>query len=108
MLNRIILMGRLTRDPELRRTQAGIPVVSFRLAVDRDFKDKTTGEKATETICEQLAIQPPKVGQSVPFTLCGKNYRLYRMPSSSRAYPLALEKKTAVYRTLVQELGYHI
>ena len=68
----------------------------------------TTGEKATETICEQLAIQPPKVGQSVPFTLCGKNYRLYRMPSSSRAYPLALEKKTAVSRTLFQELGYHI
>ena len=68
----------------------------------------TTGEKATETICEQLAIQPPKVGQSVPFTLCGKNYRLYRMPSSSRAYPLALEKKAAAYRTLFQELGYHI
>ena len=46
MLNRIILMGRLTRDPELRHTQTGTPVASFSLAVDRDFKDKQTGEKA--------------------------------------------------------------
>lgn len=50
MLNRIILMGRLTRDPELRHTQAGTPVASFSLAVDRDFKDKQTGEKATDFI----------------------------------------------------------
>ena len=50
MLNRIIIMGRLARDPELRRTQTGTPVVSFRLAVDRDFKDKNTGEKATDWI----------------------------------------------------------
>ena len=50
MLNRIILMGRLTRDPELRHTQTGTPVASFRLAVDRDFKDKTTGEKSTDFI----------------------------------------------------------
>lgn len=45
MLNRIILMGRLTRDPELRHTQTGTPVASFSLAVDRDFKDKTTGRE---------------------------------------------------------------
>ena len=50
MLNRIILMGRLTRDPELRHTQAGTPVASFSLAVDRDFKDKATGEKGTDFI----------------------------------------------------------
>ena len=50
MLNRIILMGRLARDPELRHTQTGTPVASFRLAVDRDFKDKNTGEKATDWI----------------------------------------------------------
>ena len=50
MLNRIILMGRLTRDPELRHTQTGTPVASFSLAVDRDFKDKSTGEKATDFI----------------------------------------------------------
>ena len=50
MLNKIIVMGRLGRDPELRRTQAGTAVVSFSLAVDRDFKDKTTGERACDWI----------------------------------------------------------
>ena len=50
MLNRIILMGRLTRDPELRHTQTGTAVASLSLAVDRDFKDKTTGEKSTDFI----------------------------------------------------------
>lgn len=50
MLNKIFLMGRLTRDPELRRTQGGTPVASFTLAVDRDFKDKSSGERATDFI----------------------------------------------------------
>ena len=50
MLNRIILMGRLTRDPELRQTQSGVSVANFSLAVDRDFKDKATGEKGTDFI----------------------------------------------------------
>ena len=49
MLNKIILMGRLTRDPELRRTQSGTPVTSFSLAVDRDFKSQS-GEKETDFI----------------------------------------------------------
>ena len=50
MLNRIILMGRLTRDPELRHTQNGTAVASFTLAVDRDFKDRNSGERATDFI----------------------------------------------------------
>ena len=50
MLNRIILMGRLTRDPELRRTQSGTAVASFTLAVERDFKDQNSGQKATDFI----------------------------------------------------------
>lgn len=50
MLNKIILMGRLVRDPELRHTQSGTPVANFTLAVERDFKDKQTGEKATDFI----------------------------------------------------------
>ena len=48
MLNHIVIMGRLARDPELRHTQSGVAVASFRLAVDRDFKDKNTGERATD------------------------------------------------------------
>lgn len=49
MLNKIILMGRLTRDPELRRTQSGTAVVSFSIAVDRDYKGQS-GEKETDFI----------------------------------------------------------
>lgn len=50
MLNHIVIMGRLAKDPELRRTQSGTAVTSFRLAVDRDFKDKATGQRATDWI----------------------------------------------------------
>ena len=50
MLNRIILMGRLTRDPELRHTQSGTAVASFSLAVDRDFKSRDGGERTTDFI----------------------------------------------------------
>ena len=50
MLNHITIMGRLTRDPELRRTGSGIPCTSFTLAVDRDFSGKDTGQKETDFI----------------------------------------------------------
>lgn len=50
MLNQIFLMGRLTRDPELRYTQNQTPVASFTLAVDRDFTGKDGGEKQTDFI----------------------------------------------------------
>ena len=50
MLNHIVLMGRLTRDPELRRTQSGVPVVSFSLAVDHDVPNKETGERGVDCI----------------------------------------------------------
>lgn len=50
MLNKIIIMGRLGKDPELRTTPGGTSVASAVLAVDRDFKDKQTGEKATDWI----------------------------------------------------------
>ena len=49
MLNHIVIMGRLTRDPELRRTGSGVAVASFTLAVDRDFTGKD-GEKETDFI----------------------------------------------------------
>lgn len=48
MLNHITLMGRLVKDPELRRTNSGIPVAAFTIAVDRDFADKQSGEKETD------------------------------------------------------------
>ena len=50
MLNHIVIMGRLTRDPELRRTGSGIAVASFSVAVDRDYGGKDGGEKETDFI----------------------------------------------------------
>ena len=50
MLNHIVIMGRLTRDPELRRTGSGVAVASFTLAVDRDFSGKDGSEKETDYI----------------------------------------------------------
>ncbi len=64
----------------------------------------TTGEKATETLCAQFAITAPKVGDFTEFVSDGRPLHLYRMPSSSRAYPLALEKKAAAYRVMYQDL----
>lgn len=65
----------------------------------------TTGEKATETLCAQFSLVKPKVGDFVEFLFEERPLRLYRMPSSSRAYPLALEKKADVYRIMYQDLN---
>ena len=50
MLNHITMMGRLVRDPELRRTGSGVAVASFRVAVDRDFVSKEGGERKADFI----------------------------------------------------------
>ena len=50
MLNQTFIMGRLARDPEVRHTQSGVTVCSLTLAVDRDIKDKQTGERKTDWI----------------------------------------------------------
>ena len=65
----------------------------------------TTGQKATDIIREQIEVKEPTVGTSEPFDFGDKAMKLYRMPSSSRAYPLALEKKAAAYRVMFNELG---
>ena len=66
----------------------------------------TTGQKATDTIREQIDVLEPAIGNSSPFQLEDKLLRLYRMPSSSRAYPLALEKKAKAYLFMFNELGF--
>ena len=50
MLNKVFIQGRMCADPVIRHTQSGTAVASFTLAVERDFKDKTTGERATDFI----------------------------------------------------------
>ena len=64
----------------------------------------TTGQKATDTLCEQFSLKEPKVGNYTEFIFEERPMRLYRMPSSSRAYPLSLEKKAAAYRIMYQDL----
>ena len=64
----------------------------------------TTGQKATDTLRAQFEVEEPKVGDFSEFVFDGRPMRLYRMPSSSRAYPLALDKKAAAYRTMYQDL----
>lgn len=65
----------------------------------------TTGQKATDTLRMQIEVKEPAVGTSEPFEFEDRSMKLYRMPSSSRAYPLALEKKAAIYRVMFSELG---
>lgn len=64
----------------------------------------TTGQKATDTLRQQFNVEEPKVGDYSEFIFEGRAMRLYRMPSSSRAYPLALDKKETAYRIMYQDL----
>lgn len=64
----------------------------------------TTGQKATDTLRQQFNVEKPKVGDYSEFIFEGRAMRLYRMPSSSRAYPLALDKKATAYRIMYQDL----
>lgn len=64
----------------------------------------TTGQKATDTICAHFGIAQPKMGAYTTFRIGSEEYRLYRMPSSSRAYPMALAKKAEAYRRMFAEI----
>ena len=59
-----------------------------------------TGQKATEVVAERFGCGIPPVGGCVDIDVDGRPVRFWRMPSSSRAYPLPLEKKAAAYRKL--------
>lgn len=64
----------------------------------------TTGQKATETLSDTLGIDSPKIGEFTTFTFDERIIRFYRMPSSSRAYPLKLEKKAEVYKLMLDQI----
>lgn len=66
-----------------------------------------TGQKAIDTIRLQVDADEPSVGRKVPFSFEDRDMHLYRMPSSSRAYPLALEKKSEFYRSMFKDLGIY-
>ena len=67
----------------------------------------TTGDKATDTLMLSMpnGTEKPQIGQSIQTQFADREMTLYRMPSSSRAYPLALEKKAEAYRQLFEDIG---
>ncbi len=64
-----------------------------------------TGQKAAEELCAFFGTQAPRVGAYAEASIDGRQLRLYRMPSTSRAYPLALDKKAAAYGKMLSEIG---
>ena len=64
-----------------------------------------TGGKAAQTLAETLHCVLPKVGESIETNFAGRPIRFWRMPSSSRAYPLSLDKKAAAYRRMFETIG---
>ncbi len=70
-----------------------------------------TGQKSTETLLEDFGASPsshpsmPKMGEHSPLLIAGREMRLWRMPSSSRAYPMKLQDKAAYYRKMMQHIG---
>ena len=105
MLNKIILMGRLTRDPELRRTESGTAVCSFSIAVDRDFKSKN-GEKETDFIdivaWRATAEFVSKSTSEIPSRKTAVRKMMF-LPIPER--PTALPCRTALHRTLAANPG---
>lgn len=67
----------------------------------------TTGEKATETLLDTMPVGTikPKIGEMTQVEFAQRQLYLYRLPSSSRAYPLALEKKAAAYEKVFKSIG---
>lgn len=65
----------------------------------------TTGQKATDTLLAVVAAEQPKVGSFSEFRFGEKDMKLYRMPSSSRAYPKPLEEKASVYKAMFADIG---
>lgn len=65
----------------------------------------TTGQKATDTLISFVETEEPKIGCFSEFDFDGRSMRLYRMPSSSRAYPKSIEAKAEIYRTMFEQLG---
>lgn len=68
----------------------------------------TAGEKATGVIAQKAGVELPKMGEIAHCNYHGHAFDLWRMPSTSRAYPLALEKKAEAYREMFLQLGYEV
>ncbi len=67
-----------------------------------------TGAKAAETAAEAMGCRAPKQGEMEKINFAGRDLKFYRMPSSSRAYPMKLEKKAEIYSAMFGELGFPV
>lgn len=65
-----------------------------------------TGEKAAFMVVSQFGVTVPKAGAHVEVSLGDRIVKVYRMPSTSRAYPMAIDKKASIYRNMLEECGY--
>ena len=96
MLNHITIMGRLTRDPELRYTQSQTPVASFTLAVDRDLGSRDGGEKQTDFIDCVACVRPRSSSASISRRAA---WPLFPAVSRSVTGPIAMAASAAAQRS---------
>ena len=87
---------KITKETDIRRLLSEMPKCDSVIV---------TGQKACEIVAKQFLIDAPKVGEKKLFHIGGRTISLYRTPSSSRAYPLALEKKAETYKKCLCEIG---
>lgn len=67
-----------------------------------------TGQKSADTLCEDYGATVPRMGESSCFDIAGRQMRLWRMPSSSRAYPMKLDDKARYYSLMMQAVGIDV
>ncbi len=80
-----------------------IPALLDRIPMCHDIV--CTGQKSAETLCEDYGAKVPPLGGSSAFLIAGREMRLWRMPSSSRAYPMKIDQKAGCYRAMMQQVG---
>lgn len=64
-----------------------------------------TGQKSAETLCEDFGAKTPRMGEYDTFAIAGRQMRLWRMPSSSRAYPMKIAEKARFYKSMMEAIG---
>ena len=84
-------------------TPTDLPALLERIPLCRTLV--TTGQKATDVLTETFGCREPSIGSSEPIRIGDRDLIFFRMPSTSRAYPLPLDKKTAAYRQLFTQIG---
>ena len=80
-----------------------IPALLTRIPLCHDIV--CTGQKSAETLCEDYGASVPRMGETSAFTIAGREMHLWRMPSSSRAFPMKIEEKARYYRAMMQQVG---